>query len=384
MKAIRLAIALVGCLALPHVVSAATDPAASVVLLRTSCNDGSGGVLNNCFTSSDTLLDWVWNTRNPTAAAPLLVDVGPGTYGSLTCPAGKGNVTFHGAGRGRSIFSGGNSTAFTFGGQFTGCKQLVFEHLTISGTFIGVFWAGGGSSNWTDVEMLGGYSAWYDSINNTGSTCPSGQQGTHKIFGSTLKVTTNGGEIGGGKVFLNSCGKNWIYGSELILDAPTTTANSTWFPGITSDGAGNEVHLYGSNLHMNSGDGSTLQSMTAITAADSAEVHVHGTGIDVIATKPINVIAISAASSGLVHANESAYNMQTATGGTITRIVNNGGHVHAPYLWEHIPAAPLVSVTGADTTTVATGTSDGHPHSLIYDTSCTSKWYDAVDRVCRP
>lgn len=385
MKALHIfpAIALIGCLIFPYSVSAATDPAASVVMLRKSCNDGAGGTLNNCFTATNTLLDWVWNTRNPTATAPLLIDIGPGTFGSLSCPLGKGFVTFHGSGRGRTIFSGA-STPLDSGGRFEGCNQLVFEHLTISGRFIGVIWAGGGSSNWTDVEMLGSYSAWYDSVDLTsGNPCP-GREGTHRIFGSTMKVTTTGGEIGGGKLFLNSCGKNWIYASELLLDAPATSPSSSEFPGIISAGIGNEVHLYGSNLRLFSGAGSTLQSMTAIAASNGAEVHVHGTGIDVIATKPINVIALSAGSGGMVHANESAYNMQTGAGGTITRIVNSGGHVNAPYIWEHIPTAPLISLTGADMTTVTTGTSDGHPHLVIYDTSCISKWYDVVDRACRP
>lgn len=374
----------IGCMTFSHQLFAAIDPTASVVLLRTSCNDGAGGALNNCFMSSDTLLDWIWGTRNPTATTPLLVDIGPGKFDSLNCPPGKGFVTFSGSGRGQTIIGTAN------GGTFNACKQLVFEHLTISGSFIGVMWVRGGSSSWIDVEMLGGYSAWYDTRDpNTGNPCP-GLEGTHKFFACTLKVTTTGSEVAGGNVFVNSCGKNWLWGSEIVLDATTTSSNnSNGFAGITSGGAGNEVHLYGSNLNLFSGNGSALQSITAIEAVNNAEVHVHGTGIDVISTTGKNVIALTAASGGQIHANESAYVLKTSAPGKVTRINNNNGtgQVHAPHLWEHIPepstAPNFTSVTGADMTTITA--SDGHPHLVIYDTSCTSsKWYDTVDKACRP
>ena len=375
-------VALIGCFAFSSSALAAIDPQASVALLRTSCNDGAGGTLNNCFTASNTLLDWVWNTRNPSATAPLLVEIGPGTFGPLSCPTGNGFVTFRGAGRGRTIFSNA-STALSTGATFQACNQLAFEHLTISGRFIGVIWARGGSSSWTDVEMLGSYSAWYDTRDvSVGNQCP-GQEGTHKFFGSTLKVTTTGNGISGGKVFLNSCGKNWFWGSELVLDATTTDANASQFPGIISDGVGNEVHLYGSNLRLFSGNGSALQSMTAISAANGAEVHVHGTGIDVVATKPVNVIAIAAASGGLVHASESAYVLETAAGGNKTRISNNGGHVHAPYLWPGHDTPP--SITSQDGSDIAVVTAvGGTPRFVVYSTACTSKWFDVGANACRP
>lgn len=360
---------------------AALDPTASVVLLRQSCNDGAGGTLNNCFIQSSAMLDWVWNVRNPSSTAPLMVEIGPGTYGPLSCPANKGFVTFRGAGRGRTIFSA-TASPLAVGGTFQACNQLAFEHLTISGRFIGVVWANKGSSSWTDVEMLGSYSAWYDSVDQTsGSPCP-GREGTHKFFGSTLKVTTQPGAIGGGKVFVNSCGKNWLWGSELVLDA-TTPNNDTQFPGISSGGVGNEVHLYGSNLRLVSGNGSALQSMTAISVSDGAQVHVHGTGIDVIATTAVNVIALAAESGGTIHASESAFVLETGAGGTKTRIKNGGGHVHSPYLWPgHDTPPDITSQDGAD---VAVVTSVGKtPSFVIYSTACASKWYNVGANACRP
>jgi hypothetical protein len=331
------------------------------------------------------LLDWIWETRNPTATTPLLVEIGPGRFGSMYCPFGKGFVTFSGSGRGQTIF-GTTINSFTFGGDFHSCNQLVFEHMTIAGTFIGVKWIKGGSSSWTDVEILGGYSAWYDTRDpNSGNTCP-GQEGTHKFFGSTLKVTT-GAEVPGGNVFVNSCGKNWLWGSEIVLDATTTSAgNSNGFAGITSGGAGNEVHLYGSNLRLFSGNGSALQSITAIEAASGAQVHSHGTGIDVIATKPISVTALSAGSGGSIHASESAYVLEAAVGGIKTRIskdANPATHVHAPHLWaEHDAPPSITSVTGAD---MAVVTSGPQPQLVIYSSTCNGNggpWVNVATGTC--
>jgi len=374
--------------------SAAIDNQADVVLLRKSCADGAGGTLNNCFTAGGNLHTWIWNTRNPSLLSPLLVDAGPGTFGAISCPNGRGYVSYRGAGRGKTIFSGGTTTSFTFGASITNCKMLAFEHLTITGTFIGVFWTGGGSSTWNDVHLLGGYSAWYDSIDSSGSACPNGQQGTHNFSSSTLEVKPTATSISGGIVFLNSCGKNWLRGSEIVLDATTTTANTGTFPGILSQGAGNEMHLYGSNLRLVSGNASTLSGLSAIGVSDNAQVHVHGTGIDVIAVKPISIVAIGAGTGGEVHADQSAYVLKTGVGGSVTRILNNGGHVHAPYLWQHVPDTDgnlstvdtnFTSVNGADQTTVTVGTSDGHPHTAVYSSSCpfNARWYDQVDKVCR-
>ena len=59
--------------------------------------------------------------------------------------------------------------------------------------------------------------------------------------------------------------------------------------------------------------------------------------------------------------------------------------MHAPYQWEPHPTPPVIlSENGADIAVVTSGTSDSHPHMLVYDNSCTSKWYDMVDKACRP
>ncbi len=119
-------------------------------------------------------------------------------------------------------------------------------------------------------------------------------------------------------------------------------------------------------------------------------MHIHGTGIDVSAVNnvPASATALWAKNGATIHAKETAYNLISGIGGTVTRIIYQDGHIHAPDNWEHIPNPTTIpnytSVTRADTTIIASGTSGGHPHSAIYDTSRPSKWFDTVDKTCTP
>lgn len=375
-------------------VSADAEATARTVLLRTSCSDGANGTLNNCFETANDLTDWIIVTRNPTAASPLTVEIGPGDFGRLVwdCSPGQGHVSFRGAGRGRTLFT--NTMVLGSAIIFDQCEKLTVQDLTLTSEFIGVTWAGGGSSTWNNVEIQARYGTWYETPAGqwtSGSVC-GGPGGTHKWFSSSLILTN---PMIGATGFLNVCGKNWFWGTEIVIDAPSATYTGPAV-GIKSAGNGHEVHLYGSNVRVISGAGSAISSLKALDASSNAQIHVHGTGIDVIAAKPLPIVALSAASGGEIHANESAYVLKTAagSGGSVTRISNNGGHVHAPYLWEHVPNTDgdantidsnFYSVNGADQTTVTVGTSDGHPHTAIYSASCTdaARWYDTVDKVCR-
>lgn len=378
---------------------AVIDSNAQVVKLRfddpTKPDDGcleAGMPLNNCFTQpSSKLLDWIRVTRKPTSTSPLLVEVGPGTFERFAwmCSPGEGHVTFRGSGRGRTVFSHSQHLGSTV--IIEGCEAMAFESLTISAASIAVQWAGAGSSTWADVEMLAGYGAWYETEAggiNSGSVCALGSQGTHKYFSTTLKVT-NPGQLGG-LVFQNHCGKNWFWGSEIVLDAPASPF-AGYVRGISSSGAGNEVHLYGSNIRLFNGAGSAITSLNGASAFDGGEIHIHGTGIDLISQTGINLNVLTAGNGGEIHASQSAYVLKTVAPGVVTRINNSNGtgHIHAPYLWEHIPDSATVpgftTANGADQTTVTSGTSDGHPHTAVYSSTCPSnaRWYDQVDKLCR-
>jgi hypothetical protein len=143
------------------------------------------------------------------------------------------------------------------------------------------------------------------------------------------------------------------------------------------------VHVYGSVIRAIPDDGTNISNVTAVTATNSADIHVHGTGIDVISAQANDIVALKASNGGHIHANESSYVLQTGAGGTVTRISNDGGTIMAPYLWQNGPTPPsIVSVTGADTV-VYTNTGDGHPHMAVYDSSCASNWFDINTNTCQ-
>ncbi|TCV82905.1 hypothetical protein [Sulfurirhabdus autotrophica] len=367
---------------------AAIDNTAPAVKLQTSCTE-AGVALNNCFTSMGALTSWINYTRLPNKTAPLVVNIGPGTFGrlALTCNAAAnytGYVSFSGSGPKQSViqFAAGGSPPFGII-ESNGCTNLSFSSLRVSsGDSAGgmnygyIVWNGGGMSQWSNVVAEVSARGW--SEDTCGST-----KGEHYWMGSRF---VNTALVGIGTGYSATCDDSWFIGSEITLTTRKKGILTAYNGDFVAISAANntEVHVYGSVIRAIGPDASTSTgSLTAVSATSNGQVHLHGTGIDVLSAEARNVIALSAASGGMIHANGSAYNLSTASG-TVTRIANNGGHIHAPYLWEHIPTAPLISVTGADMTTVATGTSDGHPHLAIYDTTCVSKWYDTVDKVCRP
>lgn len=374
-------------------VSAAVDSAAPVVLLRTSCNDGSGGTLNNCFTDIEGVTDWIRNTRMPNSSTPLAVEIGPGTFFSvdLACEGTfTGYTTFRGAGRENTTI-GVNSNWMPYSVQLDGCTSMKFHDITIgpfNGSLGGINWKGTGTSAWQNVEFFTNNYGWNDS----GTACPtSGIRGAHYWTSSRIVSTNASIAIG---AYESTCAEDWFIGSEVTIHSNKigTKANA-----IRSNGPNSEIHFYGGVLRvLLTGPASTTQDIAAASAMNSGEIHIHGTGIDVISEFAKPVVALKVASGGTIHANASAYNLRTAAGGTVTRINNVGGlgHIHAPYLWEHIPDTDgdpgtvdtnFISANGADQTTVTAGTSDGHPHTAVYSSACPSnaRWYDQVDKVCR-
>ncbi len=65
------------CAAYVQTAAAGIDNNAAIVQLRQSCVE-DGLNLSNCFTDMPTLNTWVWNTRQPDQANPLLIEMGPG------------------------------------------------------------------------------------------------------------------------------------------------------------------------------------------------------------------------------------------------------------------------------------------------------------------
>lgn len=366
---------------------AVIDNNAAVVRLRGTCQEGAVS-LDNCFTTMGSLTDWINGTRHPNAGSPLLVEIGAGTFGrlALTCDAAAGYtgyVSFAGAGPEQTVILFGASSVPPYGViESNNCTNLSFSGLTVrDGGYGYIVWNGGGMSHWSNVVVDVSARGWSEDV--CGAT-----KGQHYWFGSRF---VNRAVVTIGSAYNASCDDSWFIGSEITLTTRKRGIFSSGSANFVTINAtnGTEVHVYGSVIRAIGPDPSGFTgTLTAVQSASNAQVHLHGTGIDVLSMEPRNVVALSATTGGMIHANGSAYNLSTVSGSTVTRVLNNGGHIHAPYLWEHIPDPTAIpnytSVTGADITTVTTGTSDGHPHTVIYDSSCASKWYDTVDKACRP
>jgi len=372
------------------------DPAASVVHLRSACVEGTAPqvTVDNCFDLTADLSAWITNTRQPTAADPLVVEVGPGSFGdlSLTC-SNWGHITFNGSGR--------STTNFIHGG-FNSCTGMVFQHLSFGpgGGFAAVNWytsEEGTSSRWVDVELTGSGYGWYES--KVGDVCTNnvkGDAGTHYWFSS--KIAATGGLFSVFKLaYRDGCGsENWFFGSELLAEAKS---GSTYELSALSQDSMGDTHFYGSviraitDIDIAPGGGvfceiSNPRPLVSAICAGGGSVHLHGTGVDVI-SNPTNgavntdIAAIVAGPGSMVHANGSAYNMKIGTSGSLNRIVNNNATVHAPYQWQESTTPPnIISQDGADVAVVTTPA--GAPKFIVYSTNCPSKWHDVGANACLP
>jgi len=355
---------------------AANDPAAEIVKVSKSCLE-NGVLLDNCFTTMADLTDWMANTRKPSASKPLHVDIGPGKFLGdvfITCqPANgyKGYTAFEGAGIGQTTLLGYGSSSWS-PVTISSCTELSFSHLKIKGmNYGGVEWSGGGNSKWDDVEVAGYARAWYESSCGASS-------GNHYWVGSKISATALTFS-GIANTYYASCDESWFFGSEVDVSVPVNAYQAS---GGAATASGNGIiHLYGSVLRAFIDGPTTGNNVPAASAGLGGEIHIHGTGIDVISSTGRDITALYSGEGGTIHAPAAAYNLSTT--GAITRISNNGGNVMAPYLWQEDTAPKnIISSDGADMQ-VVTSNPDGHPHLSIYDSSCASNWFDTVTGACR-
>lgn len=365
---------------------AAVDTNASVVQMRVDCTE-NGATLNNCFTDITALTNWVFSTRNPapSAVSPVLVKIGPGTFeGSFQCED-SGYVTLQGSGMQNTIINNVGSYPVAL----TNCKNMTFMNMTIKAGGLGI--QGGGSVTfWHDVEIdVSGFYAWFDQAANS---CY-GPAGKHYWFNSRIVGRGDNNAV----AYQSSCDESWFFGTEITKmtsggSGPVYAVKAS-SPAPTSKRRG-ENHIYGGVVRVISSSSTSAAKLIAVHAENKGIVHIHGTGIDAIGTGPNSIVALSSLTEGEIHANETAYNLSTGVGGIISRVSKDStGHIHAPYLWETHSGVPFAnkpgitfeSVTGYDMSVVTT-TSGGipdHPHIVIYDSSCPSKWFDSTINQCR-
>lgn len=353
--------------------------------LKTDCSN-----LSNCATTIVEIQTWIDTYKRPSTTTRLLVNVGPGIFkGGFICN-GWSNLSFKGAGPDESVFAI-NIPGPAMEGR--SCNQFNVQDMSFTKTgaadaIAPVSWNGTGSSTWTNVHIEPVFSYGWTEFN-----CPADPAlaPVHRWFNSRIQ-----GKIKG---YTALCSKNWFFGSQ-IEAKPSSDITDPTFNAINVLGepatARPEVHLYGSNISVILPTGmsvppagvigfaGSIQGVNVISATNNATVHVHGTGIDIIGNDMPNVVAaLAATTGGFIHADQAAFNLTTAPGGSVIRIFNQGGHVHSPYLWPgHDTPPAITSITGADTAFV-TNTPDGHPHMIVYDSACGSKWYDTATKVCQ-
>jgi len=375
---------------------AVVNDGASVVYLRKDC-----GVTDDCFGTMPELLDWMWgsgapnnSSRVPSAAAPLVVRIGPGLFEKFNCQGGAGGAGYVSLiGSGRTSTTIGKPTDYS-GVSVQNCTNLNFQDLAVShdpSKFNTIVWAGGGTSTWTNVDVNGTSYGWLDFAGFL-ATCTPGLKGKHYWFNSRITVTSTAGNALG---YVSRCGDSWLFSSE--IHAHVTGPSSRNMPiSVESD---SEVHVYGSVLRttVDAGMQPNMILTSGKAVGNNAKIHIHGTGIAVISPQAANIKVLIAEDGGLIHANGSAYNLSTGAGGTIARIIETtNGNIKAPYLWE--PQSGLLditSLTGADTYVETDCDSSGdcsgnssaskHPHPMVYDDSCAKSgpWFDTVTGECR-
>lgn len=375
MKVYLAALCVLGAFTYGSAALAVIDANAPVVKLRDSANGGcreAGVALHNCFTSLPTLNTWVSDTRKPTATKPLFVDIGPGKFvGAFGCSVSNyaGYVTLQGAGMKNTAIENAQSPIST-----TDCVQMRFSDMTLrnTGNLFGVRNLGG-STFWDNVEIDGWGYAWFDSAGP--GSCGS-SRGTHYWFNSRI---TSRSAASSTTAYFNACDESWFFGSEITANGSVSGALVTPIVAV-----GGEVHVYGSVIRALSGAGIASSGMVAVKSDGSADVHIHGTGIDVLSADANNITALSSSNGGKIHADGAAYNLKTGSGGSITRVSGEGHDVHAPYLWSgHATPPNITSLDGADTAVVTSETGDT-PRLVIYSTACPSKWFDVGSNACRP
>ncbi len=371
-------------------VTPGVEPNAEKVQLRQNCSENNVAIAN-CFVKFPQLAHWMKTVRKPNATKPLHVSIGPGTFLGANISTSNidikcvpadgytGYVSFNGSGSSQTILQGTGSSS-TAAVNVTNCTELNFSNLKITTSFYGgIYWNGGGNSKWSNVEIVGTARAWDE--RNCATT-----RGNHYWYSSKVTATA---AFSVGSPYVAFCDETWFFGSEIKLVANSGLTGTT-SGSITAANKG-IIHLYGSNLRTFF-DGSG--NAAAAVARSGGQIHIHGTGIDVISNSGKDIIALQVETGGQIHADVSAYVLQTT--GNISRVINNGGSIRAPYQWAQSNQPPqIISENGADTfietncdPSACHDTNTGtETHLLIYNTSCNNgvhgPWFDIVTGRCR-
>jgi hypothetical protein len=409
-------------LALPLAAAAMSDPnpdpTAAVILLRKSCGTMP---IHNCFETMEELTTtgttgWIWTMRQPSAAAPLFVDIGPGEFKQFVCNGTpstpgtgpiRGFVTLRGSGREQTILKG-----TVQGARIIDCKNLSFIDIGIQGAKYGVYWTGseGGSSSWSNVDIVGlgtnpsvGIIGWADALCAGQST-----RSVHYFHGSRIRAMQASGTSPYTWAIASMCAENWIFGGEILIDlsGSALASNQKW-SAVWIDGG--LVEAFGTAIRASVRESASSPDVAGVHILNDGAAshtvapvafHSHGAnfGLKVTSAATVDVVAIRAADDVHVHSPGTAYALTPGGAGKAIRVQVGSGTpmIEAPYHWSADTAPPLLSSSYAskngedlfvETDCDANGCSGtgNQPHLMIYSTTCptSNPWWDVARNMCR-
>lgn len=377
---------------------------ADVVLVRQSCAAPGGGALDNCFTGMGPLQLWLHGTRMPTPADPVLVEIGPGSFGKLHCQD-IGGVTLRGSGRTHTTLKHFHSPISALR-----CDALDVKDLRLESDQYGIVWYGGGNSTWTDVDIAvvahnqpaGGW-GWYEDP----AICPLvAAPSVHYFYGSSIEVRLSG-TTNHGAAYEARCDENWYFGGEIAIESDATSSGTITQTAVAVAGnasSNGSLRVFGAAIRSLGGgsanyNASPYQGLASVVLGllprDSQGLaggifHAHGTNIlaDASDTPGQDAIALDVRSAdGFAHTPASSFMVMAQGSGVATRL-RSVGMAQSPFLWPAGDAPPPVqSKTGHDLF-VDTGAGPGgaEAHLMVYDQGCTGSggpWRDMADGSCR-
>lgn len=398
---------LLGCFALGI---AAPASGQEVAFLRKDCTG-----VSDCFTTSASLAGWIANTRQPSAADPLIVKMGPGDFDSLRCSSAADHfdhVTVIGSGREHSRFV--CTSGCISGIQIDACDALEFIDLAAVGPYYGVLFLNEGDSTWTDTDVVGGLYGWYDAC---GSQSPEQALSQHYFFGS--RVIGNRSGAGSASftrttAFAANCGESWFYGGEIAAIPEPNPSNPEAARGVEVKKVG-DVRVFGAAIRVVTREMSPSPAFWDEVVGvqvgyprggyTSGTFHMHGGIISVdaknMSAQDVAGLDVNDVGTGFAHTPATAFTVNAGGTGTATRVK---GPAQSPFLWPAGATPPvstsednaLSSEDGMDmfveTDCNGSGDCDGggsETHLMIYnETLCGTgsppdPWFDATRGACR-
>lgn len=385
----------VACVGSPAKSWAAINPNAQIVLVRVDC-----AAVDNCFNTTESLASWITNTRNPDFNSPLLVDIGPGEFGTYSC-TNDGYITLRGTGVNTTRLSGGSSNG-SGTVDINNCNEIQFQDLSIIGgatSVSAVQWSGGGKSTWININLeapsgLVSY-AWYEDSGCSGND----PKAVHFWFNSRIAGIPS--DFSPSAAYLARCSESWFYSSDILLKMTKAGVNAN---AVEVSGTG-DVRVFGSTIRTvvpaGSGGVDKTFSPKVINVRGTGVFHMHGgiiTSDARFSTKTYDIIGINARQLGsntpTVHVIDTAFNLiPPPTGGIGRRIAGNAASVvESPFLWQNSDTPPsTTSQNGSDifveTDCASSGCQDTgtETHLLIYNDNCNTDghWFDVVTGRCR-